>query len=179
MKKTLRKTKRTALASAKAPLCVWDAETLHLASQVGRFIEYWGFKRVHGEIWTLIFLAKNPVDATSLVKCLQVSKALVSLAIKDLLAYQVIEYAGKGEKRTVFLRSTADLQGVIIQVLKKREKVLLDQTKLSLEKIGRKSIETSLNEERLMELKDLVWAAQDFLEVLINTNLDSGRFPKD
>jgi DNA-binding transcriptional regulator GbsR (MarR family) len=157
----------------KSPLSAWDADTLHLAEQVGEFIEYWGFKKIHGQIWTLIFISKNPVDSTSMVRALKVSKALVSLAIKDLLYYQVIELAGKGKKRTVFFRSTNDLQGVIVQVLKKREKVLLEQTKSSIEKLGQNVDETSpVSEVRLHELKDMVWAAQDFLEVLINTNLE-------
>lgn len=61
-----------------------------LAEQVGSFIQYWGFKKIHGQIWTHVWLAKNPIDATTLVLRLEVSKALISLAIKDLVHYDVI-----------------------------------------------------------------------------------------
>src|SRR5690606_9879511 len=89
-----------------------------LASQIGEFIEYWGFKKIHGQIWTHIFLSQNPIDATTLVKRLHVSKALVSLAIKDLMKYEVIQVVGQGTRRKVLFQSNPDLTRVICSVLR-------------------------------------------------------------
>ena len=41
-----------------------------LAEFVGEFIQYWGFKRIHGKIWAHLFLSEVPLDATTLVSSL-------------------------------------------------------------------------------------------------------------
>lgn len=50
-----------------------------LANEVGDFICYWGFKKIHGRLWTHIYLARVPLDAGQLMQRLKVSKALISL----------------------------------------------------------------------------------------------------
>ena len=82
-------------------------EIKELTKLVGLFIQYWGFKKIHGQVWASIFLSKQPIDSTTLVKRLGVSKALVSLAIKDLLHYKVIRVSGPGKRRKILLASTA------------------------------------------------------------------------
>ncbi|MFN8944090.1 MAG: GbsR/MarR family transcriptional regulator, partial [Pseudobdellovibrionaceae bacterium] len=95
------------------PKEILPPELIELTDQIGLFIEYWGFKKIHGQIWSHIFLSKTPLDATTLVKRLGVSKALVSLAIKDLVQYDVIQVVGQGEKRTILFQSNPDLISVI------------------------------------------------------------------
>jgi len=62
-----------------------------LADSVGDFIRYWGFKEVHGRIWVHIYLSDNPITAKELTKKLGVTKGLVSTALAELIAYQVVE----------------------------------------------------------------------------------------
>lgn len=97
-----------------------------LVSLIGNFIQYWGFKKIHGQIWAYIFLAKEPLDSTTLVKRLGVSKALVSLAVKDLLHYEVIQVVGKGRRRKILFESNPNIYKVILNVLREREKTMLE-----------------------------------------------------
>lgn len=96
-----------------------------VANQVGGFIEYWGFKHVHGRLWAHLFLAGKPLDANQLIERLHVSKALVSLSIADLLEYDVIRVVGKSDRGTTQYECTPDLTSVIGNVLRKRERRLL------------------------------------------------------
>lgn len=96
-----------------------------LAEKIGDFIQYWGFKKIHGRIWTHIFLAEEPLDAQTLICRLKVSKALMSFSLNDLLGYSVIEEAGKSARNTQLYRVNTDFISVILNVLRRREKRLL------------------------------------------------------
>ncbi|MGA3762246.1 ArsR family transcriptional regulator, partial [Bacillus velezensis] len=79
------------------------------AEQIGQFIEYWGFKRVHGRLWVHLMLSEAPLDASQLIRRLRVSKALVSMSLGDLLEYDVIEEAGKSARGTQLYRAREDV----------------------------------------------------------------------
>ena len=81
-------------------------QLLQVAESVGRFIEYWGFKKIHGQIWTLIFLADRPVDANYLKHSLSVSKALVSMSLKDLIHYNVVYETEKTGATQTYMANT-------------------------------------------------------------------------
>ena len=142
-----------------------------LCSLIGDFIQYWGFKKIHGQIWTTIFLSKEPIDATTIVKRLKCSKALVSLAIKDLLKYEVVQLAGKGPRRRTLYHSHPDLIYVISQVLIHRETKLLEKIKTKQQEVNTllSSSDEKLDicEERMGELEDMVEAAQELLKSLL------------
>lgn len=148
-----------------------------LCSLIGDFIQYWGFKKIHGQIWTTIFLSKEPVDATTLVKRLRVSKALVSLAIKDLIDFEVIQVAGKGSRRKTLYQSHPDLIYVISRVLITREQKLLEEimTKQSEVNALLKSSKENLDicPEKMGELQDMVSSAQEMLQCLVSSGLIS------
>ena len=148
-------------------------ELTELAEQVGNFIEYWGFKKVHGRIWTHLFLSENPLDAGDLVKRLNISKALVSMSVADLLEYEVIEPAGRGEEGTQLYRANPDLQKVIFNVLRQRERKMLSQTRSALsllESQGKTAIQGSgIDLTRLQELSGLITGAQGVLDGFLFT----------
>ncbi len=147
-----------------------------LVDQLGSFIQYWGFKKIHGMIWAHVWLAKNPIDATTLVKRLDVSKALVSLAIKDLLKYDVIQILDKGDRRKMFLIPNLDVQTVISNVLKNREAMMINSILKSqdlVEKLDPKLKDKfDLDSDRLDQMKIMTTMAEMALSGLVKNNLD-------
>jgi DNA-binding transcriptional regulator GbsR (MarR family) len=97
----------------------------------GAFIEHWGFKRVQGEIWALVYLADRPLMATEVAQALGVSKALVSLAMSELLEYRVLLLAEGGDGRSQRLVANENLGEAIAAVLRLRETRLLDDARAS------------------------------------------------
>lgn len=95
------------------------------AEQIGQFIEYWGFKRVHGRLWTHLMMSEEPLDASQLIRRLRVSKALVSMSLSDLLEHEVVEEAGKSARGTQLYRARQDVLDVILNVLRGRERRML------------------------------------------------------
>lgn len=142
-----------------------------LCSLIGDFIQYWGFKKIHGQIWTTIFLSREPIDATTIVKRLRVSKALVSLAIKDLLNFEVVRIAGKGARRKTLYQSHPDLIHVISKVLITRESKLLEKIRAKQAEVCDVLLTSKENldicPEKMAELEDMVSSAQDMLNCLV------------
>lgn len=150
-------------------------EMKKLNELIGNFIQYWGFKKIHGQIWAYVFLSKDPVDATTLVRRLHVSKALVSLAIKDLLNYDVIQVVGRGDRRKILFQSNPDINSVVINVLRKREKVMLTELREAADRFLKLNIQMNspmdVNPDRLNEVSQMIDTANMALDYLIGTNL--------
>ncbi len=156
---------------------IFSPKVVSLAKSVGEFIQYWGFNKNHGQIWCLIFLSQNPLDGNTLAKALGVSKASISLAIQELLFYEVIQTVAKGQRRTLYYRSHPDMAQVIINILKNRELPMIQKSALSIEEIKKShDCETMqyliINHNNLDEMSAMVNQALIFLEFLISAKLD-------
>lgn len=147
-----------------------------LAHEIGEFIQYWGFKEIHGQIWAHVWLAKAPIDATTLVKRLGVSKALVSLAIKDLVQFEVIRILSEGDRRKMRLVPNTDVYTVITNVLKQRESRMLDSIlKTQLDVLALSDSEKKkfdLDSSRVDMMLQMTEMAKFALKALVETNLD-------
>lgn len=142
-----------------------------LLQSVGSFIEYWGFKEVHGQVWACIFLADDPVDANHMMAQLKLSKAAVSLAVKDLLEYDVIEEVEKTRPSTRKYVSNPNLAGVILNVLRKREKHMLNEVVVAAKALSENSKEelskVRVGKDKISQLKDMTLGAQAILEQVL------------
>jgi DNA-binding transcriptional regulator GbsR (MarR family) len=151
------------------------SEYYQVLKNVGSFMEYWGFKAVHGKIWACIFLAKDPVDANFIISQLQLSKAAISLGIKDLLYYNVILEVEKEGPSTQKYVSNPDLVDVICNVLRQREKKML-QTIVGFSKsLSEKttSSESGLDAQRVQQLKKMSEQAHTILDQILQMQLVS------
>jgi DNA-binding transcriptional regulator GbsR (MarR family) len=149
-----------------------------LAIEIGKFIRYWGFKRVHGRVWTHIYLSSEPMDAGTLMKRLGVSKALMSLSLNDLLDFNVIHEGKRSSRGTQTYVANPQVIDVILEVLRRREKKLLAQIDASckvLRAVSPDRLRQSLvNTARLDRLNALISEAKTTLEAM--TELTSHDF---
>ncbi len=143
-----------------------------LADRVGEFIQYWGFKRIHGKIWTHLYLSAVPLDATTLVKRLRVSKALVSFSIHDLLEYNVIREVARGRGRTVLYEATPDVTGVILNVLRLRERKMMNQVMSATTQLENSTsgvlVELKVSPKKMTDLKEMIESSQQLLDFIIS-----------
>ena len=143
-------------------------EVEDLAAQIGEFIHYWGFKRIHGRIWSHLYLAQKPLDAADLVRQMKISKALVSISLRELLDYEVIEEVGKSNRGTHLYRTNPDIMKVILSVLRQREKRILARIQAAQETLERVPQEertrNGLSEKHILNLGEIVTRAQLALE---------------
>lgn len=165
-KSTLKAKQRATLKGDRLP-----SEIDQLAQAIGQFIEYWGFKAIHGRIWALLYLSKNPLSSVEISRKLKVSKTLLSFSISELLDYDVIQESGKGIKRTVYFRANPNLTAVIINVLRKRESPLMGKISSAFHRVEDLSqqitTEFELDFERTKKMGEFISSAQAALQALI------------
>lgn len=102
-------------------------EVRQLAVAIGEFIEYWGFRRIQGQIWAQIFMSSRPLSGSDLTKRLKVSKALVSPALQQLLDYELIFEVPSTDPRQKLYEAHPDFMSVIKKVIEKREVPMLQK----------------------------------------------------
>jgi DNA-binding transcriptional regulator GbsR (MarR family) len=158
-----------------------------VVAQIGEFIEYWGFKNVHGRIWAHLYLSDEPLDASDLISRLQISKALVSMSISDLMDYDVVHVAGKSCRGTVTYCANPNVTSVVLGVLRKRERRLLSRiagaTKVLKDYKNHSKDEVTLSNDRVQSLHEMVLTAEESMDaLLILGDVDFkewGRFDED
>ncbi len=141
-----------------------------LSGAIGDFIRYWGFRRIHGQIWTQVFLAKHPLSGSELSRLLKVSKALVSPALSELVAHGLIRQIG-GDKKTKTYVAEPDVLKVIQNILRSREFLLVKRAEMLLQDLmvvaGPEVDDSSLNQERLAQLVDMTAVAVDTVDLIV------------
>lgn len=133
------------------------------AGLVGDFIRYWGFRRIHGEIWAVTFLTKEPLSGTDLMKILGVSKALISPALKELEDEGLIVAAQSENSKVKRYQAVEDVSEVIKGVLDRREKVLVERIGSEFSKV--KGL--PLDQERIQKVEEMVQFAQTGLSLFL------------
>ena len=146
----------------------------NLESIVGQFMEYWGFKKIHGRIWTHLYTSTKELDSIELMKRLRVSKGLMSLAIRDLVKYKVIFPHHTGRHGTTFYTTNPNLFDVITNVLKNRERKMLTQAIKASEKLAslnqNKLDSHQLSLEKIQDILSMSASSLVLLEAFLNQN---------
>ena len=145
-----------------------SARRLSLA--IGDFIRYWGFRRIHGAIWTQLYLSHKPMTGTDLSQRLKLSKALISPALAELSAWGLVVVIPSEDSKKKIYTAVEDVDKVIKHVLKTREQKIISGvvSELSvLKKTDTRSIQ--LDSQRLDKLDDMVRAAQYMLQLFLGS----------
>ena len=143
-----------------------------LAETVGDFIQYWGFKKIHGMIWTHLFLSPTPLTASDLISKLKISKALVSLTIKDLVLYEVVfESHEPGNNKNKIYIANPNPYEAILRVLQTREKPMLTRIQTEFDFLKRelaKSETKTIEHDRVKKMGGMIKGASLALHGLLS-----------
>lgn len=108
--------KETAATDAR----IREAE-LGASEAIGTLIEFWGFKRPMGRIWTLLYLSPEPLPATVLCERLQMSAGAASMTLSELEQWGVVHRSRKVGDRKEYFAAETDLWKMISRVWRERE----------------------------------------------------------
>lgn len=164
-------------SSADPPLDRLTVQVLHACDAVGAFVEYWGFKAIHGRIWTLLALRSEPMAQSEIADVLSVSKSLVSTAVAELVKFGLVRPTD--DHRNAPYEASMDIWPVVSDVLRSREWMLLESARVALDavieetkvmaKTGRSAV--PFNPERMKLLLNMTETAQNLLKILIAIRL--------
>lgn len=159
---------------------VWQSELI-VSDAIGRLMEFWGFKRNMGRVWTLMYLAGRAVTAQDLRDRLRLSAGAVSMTLTELARWGVVRRIWmQGERKDYFVAET-NLWKMITRVLGDRERAEIDtaieafEDALAFLEIRRKEGDPVERRravsqiERVKALLDLARTGRQLLTALVST----------
>lgn len=108
-----------------------EARVLAACDAVGAFIETWGFRSIHGRVWTLLALRAEPTSQAEIAELLGVSRSMVSLAVSELVHYGLIRPTS--EHRKAPYEARLDVWPTITDVVRNREWMLIERARVAFE----------------------------------------------
>jgi len=158
---------------------LWESELL-VSDAIGRLMEFWGFKRNMGRVWTVLYLGDDPLSSKDLQQRLKLSSGAVSMTVNELARWGVVKKVWiQGERRDYFV-AEGNLWKMISRVFNERERVeildAIDAMEEALDYARRKKDASSdeqvqtraqLQLDRIGQLLDLARLGQRLLEALL------------
>jgi HTH-type transcriptional regulator, glycine betaine synthesis regulator len=102
-------------------------EEASVGDVVGRLIEFWGFKRNMGRLWTILYLSTEPRSAEDLRQLLKLSSGAVSMLVTELSRWGVVKRVWVQGERREFYAAETNLWKMISRVLTERESLEIAQ----------------------------------------------------
>jgi HTH-type transcriptional regulator, glycine betaine synthesis regulator len=159
---------------------LWPSEAA-VSDVVGRLIEFWGFKRNMGRIWSVLYLSPEPLSAEDLRQSLKLSSGAVSMTLSELLRWGVVRKVWVQGERKDFYSAEVQLWRMISRVLNEREKTeivmaiesfeeaLADVSKLRNASDPKTRARAELQYERIKQLLELARLGKRLMDTLVAT----------
>jgi DNA-binding transcriptional regulator GbsR (MarR family) len=110
-----------------------EAELL-VADAIGDIIEHWGFRKVLGRVWTVLFISGEALPAAVIGDRLSMSAGAVSMALTELQRWGVIHRVWRPGERREFFEAETDFWRMISKVFDERERLLAESVQSRLER---------------------------------------------
>jgi len=111
-----------------------DAELLAELPTFELFFKTFGFKRVHGRIWGLLVLAREPLASKEICQVLSLSQAATSSALNELAEWGAIRSTFDSARRSHVHSPVGNALSIVATVFRRREQVVFQQFKLTAER---------------------------------------------
>lgn len=152
-----------------------DERLLEVVDSIGEFVSYWGFRRVHGRVWGLVYLTATPPTSPEIARRLDISKGMTSLAITELIEHGLIRKGPKGPHGAQSYVAESDIAKVVRQVLATRERVMLQRAIDGMQSLANETTcppgSELIANDRLLMLHDLTSSCSSVLDMVINTDM--------
>ena len=168
-----------ATSLARAEITVADA--------VGALMEFWGFRRQLGRVWTVLFLSERPLAAPELCERLRISTGLLSMSLGELRRWGVVHAVDVPGDRKEHFQAETHVWRMVARVLREREKVVVEAALTAFEGAladlraaasdGEPAVKAvaRFRARRLEHLADLSRSALHLLRILIDSaRVDAG-----
>jgi DNA-binding transcriptional regulator GbsR (MarR family) len=166
--------------STREKQALWQSE-LVVSDVIGRLIEFWGFKRNMGRVWSVLYLSPHPLSAEDLRELLQLSSGAVSMTLSELSRWGVVRKVWIQGERKDFFAAEVQLWRMISRVFNEREKIeiigaidafqesLQDLERLRRDPDPKVRTRAELQFERITHLLDLAKLGKGLIDALLAT----------
>ena len=141
------------------------------ADNIGRLMEFWGFKRPMGRMWTLLFLSPTPLGAAELGERLKMSAGAVSMTLSELVKWGAVKKTWRPGERRDFYEAETEIWKLVRRVLGDRELTLVRDAGEALESavadLSGPDPGSVFKRERLEQLLKLARIGEQLLSALV------------
>ncbi|HWR71655.1 MAG TPA: hypothetical protein VN604_00635 [Nitrospirota bacterium] len=143
---------------------------------MGRITAFWGFSKIMGQLYGLLYLSPKPLTLDEMAELLSVSKGNVSINIRALERWNMVRKIWVKGDRKDFYVAELDFWKIIRGVLQEREKKEFDQALGAISGLRKKgedahkkekSVETAFAVERLKKLEDFISTMDQMVGMLL------------
>jgi len=113
---------------------------------MGRISKFWGFSRLMGQLYGLLYLNREPMNLDQLAEGLGVSKGSVSINVRALERWGMVEKVWVKADRRDYYRAETKFMDIVTKILREREKVEFDG--------ALKTVSECLTEVKALDLSD-------------------------
>ena len=100
---------------------LWREGELRAADAMGRLMEFWGFRRHMGRLWTILYLSPEPMTTGALSETLQLSSSAVSLSLGELVRWGAVRKTWLPGERKDFYQAESSVWKLLRRVYERRE----------------------------------------------------------
>lgn len=98
-----------------------EAAALQVADAVGALMEFWGFKRAMGRMWTILYLSEEPLSAQTLGERLSMSAGAVSMTLQELQKWGAVRKTWRPGERRDYYEPETSIWKMVSRVFRQRE----------------------------------------------------------
>lgn len=156
------------------------ATEIAVADNIGRLMQFWGFKRPMGRIWTILYLSPQPVTAIGLAETLKMSAGSVSMSLAELEKWGAVTRTWIPGDRKDYFVAEPSVWKLVKRVVRERELGLvkdfgtsLREAESALSSAGatadeEASAHLSYKKEQIARLSELSRAGETILTALVS-----------
>ena len=100
---------------------IWREPELRAAEAMGRLMEFWGFRRHMGRLWTVLYLSPEPMTTAELAETLQLSSSAVSLSLGELVRWGAVRKTWRPGQRKDFYQAESRVWKLLRRGYERRE----------------------------------------------------------
>ena len=108
---------------------LWREAELRAADAMGRLMEFWGFRRHMGRLWTILYLSPEPMTTAELSETLQLSTSAVNLSLGELVRWGAVRKTWRPGERKDFYQAESSVWKLLRRVYERRELNLIREAR--------------------------------------------------
>ena len=93
---------------------------------MGRISKFWGFSRIMGQLYGLLYLSQDPMTLDQLADGLMVSKGSVSTNVRALERWGMVEKVWVKADRKDYYKAETKFIDIVVKILQERERKEFD-----------------------------------------------------
>ncbi|MCQ9615559.1 GbsR/MarR family transcriptional regulator [Paenalcaligenes niemegkensis] len=136
---------------------------LHFGEMGGR----WGVNRTVGQIYALLFLSPDPLNAEHIADSLKISRSNVSMSLKELQSWRLVQMVHKVGDRREYFESPKDVWEIFHILVEEKRKREIDPTLTLLRSILMEKPEgerEAYEQQRISDMLALIELATDWFD---------------